>query len=111
VADQSAGRRCRNRTVEPPFGAEIDGAGATFPNPIYQEWASEYHQATGEVVDYQPVGSGLGVKSIEQDAVTFGASDMPLDSACRDQTELRSLTHNAVALVKASWKAIQGATL
>jgi phosphate transport system substrate-binding protein len=60
------------------FGAEISGAGATFPNPVYQKWAEQYLQETGIKVIYQPVGSGLGIKLIQEQTVTFGASDMPM---------------------------------
>ena len=57
---------------------EITGAGATFPNPIYSKWASVYNKATGVQVNYQPIGSGGGIKQIDSKTVDFGASDMPL---------------------------------
>lgn len=63
--------------------AEITGAGATFPYPVYSKWADAYKTATGNQVNYQSVGSGAGIKQIQAKTVTFGASDMPLD-----QTEL-----------------------
>jgi phosphate transport system substrate-binding protein len=62
-------------------GAEISGAGATFPYPIYARWAEAYKKATGVAVNYQPVGSGEGIKQIQNKEVTFGASDMPLKPA------------------------------
>ena len=57
---------------------DITGAGATFPAPIYAQWAADYHKATGTKINYQSVGSGAGIKQIEAKTVTFGASDMPL---------------------------------
>jgi phosphate transport system substrate-binding protein len=58
--------------------ADISGAGATFPYPIYAKWADAYHKATGIGLNYQSIGSGGGIKQIKADTVTFGASDMPL---------------------------------
>jgi phosphate transport system substrate-binding protein len=57
---------------------EISGAGATFPYPLYAKWADAYKQETGTIVIYQPIGSGGGIKQIQNKTVTFGASDMPL---------------------------------
>jgi len=64
-------------------GAEISGAGATFPYPIYAKWAEAYKKATGVAVNYQPVGSGEGIRQIQNKEVTFGASDMPLKHRSR----------------------------
>src|ERR1700745_1413422 len=58
--------------------AEISGAGATFPYPIYSKWADAYRQQTGIGLNYQSIGSGGGIKQIKAKTVTFGASDMPL---------------------------------
>ena len=58
--------------------AEISGAGATFPFPIYAKWADAYKTATGIGVNYQSIGSGGGIKQIEAKTVTFGATDAPL---------------------------------
>ena len=58
--------------------AEITGAGATFPYPIYAKWAEEYKKATGTGLNYQSIGSGGGIKQIKAKTVDFGASDMPL---------------------------------
>jgi phosphate transport system substrate-binding protein len=58
--------------------AEISGAGATFPYPVYSKWADAYRRATGIGLNYQSIGSGAGIKQIEAKTVTFGASDMPL---------------------------------
>jgi len=56
----------------------INGAGATFPAPLYSKWAEAYNKETGVKVNYQSVGSGAGIRQIEGRTVTFGASDMPL---------------------------------
>ncbi len=58
--------------------ADISGAGATFPYPIYAKWADTYKKETGNGVNYQSIGSGGGIKQIKAKTVTFGASDMPL---------------------------------
>ena len=56
----------------------INGAGATFPAPLYAKWAEGYNRETGVKLNYQSIGSGAGIKQIENKTVTFGASDMPL---------------------------------
>src|SRR6266550_4195227 len=57
----------------------IQGAGATFPAPIYQRWVAEYQKMHPEVkIDYQSIGSGGGIKGITEKTVDFGASDAPM---------------------------------
>lgn len=57
----------------------LNGAGATFPNPMYSKWFSEYHKLHSEVqVNYQPIGSGGGIRQVTAGTVDFGASDMPM---------------------------------
>ena len=58
--------------------ADISGAGATFPFPIYAKWADAYKKETNIGLNYQSIGSGGGIKQILAKTVTFGASDMPL---------------------------------
>jgi phosphate transport system substrate-binding protein len=58
--------------------ADITGAGATFPYPIYAKWAEAYKQKTGNGMNYQSIGSGGGIAQIKAKTVDFGASDMPL---------------------------------
>ena len=58
--------------------ADISGAGATFPYPVYSKWADAYKKQTGIGLNYQSIGSGGGIKQIKAKTVTFGASDMPL---------------------------------
>jgi phosphate transport system substrate-binding protein len=62
------------------IGAEtINGAGATFPNPIYQKWFEEYKMAHPDVsINYQSLGSGAGIRQLTEGTVDFGASDMPM---------------------------------
>ncbi|TGN78501.1 phosphate ABC transporter substrate-binding protein PstS [Bradyrhizobium yuanmingense] len=62
------------------FAADITGAGATFPFPLYSKWADAYKKETGNGLNYQSIGSGGGIKQIQAKTVTFGASDMPLKS-------------------------------
>jgi len=59
------------------FAKDISGAGATFPDPVYQKWSKAYEKATGAKVNYQGVGSGAGRKQIEARTVTFAGSDIP----------------------------------
>jgi phosphate transport system substrate-binding protein len=57
----------------------INGAGATFPNPIYQKWFAEYNKLHGDVrINYQPVGSGGGIQQVSKRTVFFGATDGPM---------------------------------
>ena len=58
--------------------ADMTGAGATFPYPIYAKWAETYKASTGNGLNYQSVGSGAGIKQIKAKTVDFGASDAPL---------------------------------
>jgi len=57
---------------------EITGAGATFPYPIYAKWAEAYQAKTANKLNYQSIGSGGGIRQIQNKTVDFGASDMPL---------------------------------
>src|SRR6266480_4925365 len=57
----------------------INGAGATFPNPIYQKWFSEYHKAHSDIqFNYQSIGSGGGIRQVLAGTVDFGATDGPM---------------------------------
>jgi len=58
--------------------ADITGAGATFPYPLYAKWAEAFKAKTGVGLNYQSIGSGGGIKQIQAKTVDFGASDMPL---------------------------------
>ena len=62
----------------PALAADITGAGATFPFPIYAKWAEEYKKATGTGLNYQSIGSSGGIRQIRAKTVTFGATDAPV---------------------------------
>jgi phosphate transport system substrate-binding protein len=64
-----------------PMAAQttLNGAGATFPYPIYSKWFSEYHKVHSDVqINYQSIGSGGGIRQVTEGTVDFGASDMPM---------------------------------
>lgn len=65
----------------PASAASLSGAGATFPQPLYQRWGADYARATGTTLDYAPLGSAAGLAHIRRRAVDFGASDLPLPAA------------------------------
>jgi phosphate transport system substrate-binding protein len=70
------------------LAADITGAGATFPFPIYSKWADAYKTKTGVGMNYQSIGSGGGIKQIQSKTVDFGASDMPLKPEELDKSGL-----------------------
>ena len=75
----------------------LNGAGATFPNPIYSKWFSEYHKLHSEVqVNYQSIGSGGGIRQVTEGTVDFGASDMPMTDAqlAEAQSKLKTKLFN-----------------
>lgn len=59
-------------------GKTINGAGATFPYPLYSAWANDYYKESGIKINYQSIGSGGGIRQISERTVDFGATDMPL---------------------------------
>jgi phosphate transport system substrate-binding protein len=68
----------------------LNGAGATFPNPIYQKWFTEYHNAHNDVqINYQSIGSGGGIKQLQAGTVDFGASDGPMTDEQLSQTPVK----------------------
>lgn len=70
----------------------LNGAGATFPNPMYSKWFSEYHKVHPEVqINYQPIGSGGGIRQILAGTVDFGASDGPMSDEQLAQTKTKIL--------------------
>ncbi len=68
-------------TAMPAMAADITGAGATFPAPLYAKWASAYKAETRNEVNYQAIGSGAGIAQIKARTVDFGASDDPMKPA------------------------------
>ena len=75
-------------TVSVACAADISGAGATFPFPIYAKWADSYKKETGDGLNYQSIGSGAGIKQIRAKTVTFGATDAPLKAEDLDKDGL-----------------------
>jgi phosphate transport system substrate-binding protein len=70
----------------------INGAGATFPNPIYSKWFSEYHKAHPEIsINYQSIGSGGGIRQLQAGTVDFGATDVPMTDEQLKQTKFKVL--------------------
>jgi phosphate transport system substrate-binding protein len=65
----------------PTRGANLTGAGATFPYPIYSKWFGDYASATGVKINYQSIGSGGGIRQLSEGTVDFGASDAPMTDA------------------------------
>ena len=65
-------------SVSSSGGVDLNGAGATFPYPIYSKWFSDYASATGVKINYQSKGSGAGIKQLQEGIVDFGASDSPM---------------------------------
>ena len=82
--------------------ADMTGAGATFPYPIYAKWAEAYKAATGNGLNYQSVGSSAGIKQIKAKTVDFGASDSPLKAEELDAeglTQFPAIMGGVVAVV------------
>ena len=70
---------CSSTGGDPNAEVKLQGAGATFPNPLYQKWFSEYNKITPNAkFDYQSIGSGGGIKQISSKTVDFGGSDAPM---------------------------------
>ena len=70
------------------MAADLTGAGSTFAYPIFSKWADAYKKDTGVGLNYQSIGSGGGIKQIEANTVTFGASDMPMKPEDLEQNGL-----------------------
>ena len=71
---------------------QISAAGATFPEPIYQKWFSDYQSAhPGVQVEYQSVGSGAGIQKVALGTVDFGATDMPMTDEQMSKSKVRPL--------------------
>jgi len=84
----------------------LNGAGATFPAPLYTKWFDEYNKLTGVKVNYQPIGSGGGISQITESTVDFGASDGIMTEAEQAKAESKSgpilhipMTSGAVAVI------------
>jgi phosphate transport system substrate-binding protein len=73
-----AGMACAGGETGGRTALSLTGAGATFPNPVYQRWFAEYHRATGVQINYQSIGSGGGIRQFSEGTVDFGATDGPM---------------------------------
>jgi phosphate transport system substrate-binding protein len=81
---------CLGLVVSAPAQTVVNGAGATFPYPIYSKWFSEYHKAHPEVqVNYQSIGSGGGIRQVTAGVVDFGASDSPMTDEQLNQASFK----------------------
>jgi phosphate transport system substrate-binding protein len=78
LALAACGGGSENAAAPKGGGSALQGAGATFPAPLYTRWAADYRTGVGVSVNYQAIGSGGGVKQIKEGTVDFGASDKPL---------------------------------
>ena len=67
--------------VAPAHAQDLTGAGATFPYPLYSKWFSDYASRTGVKINYQPIGSGGGIRQLSEQTVDFGATDAPMSDA------------------------------
>lgn len=67
------------------WAGDITGAGATFPQPIYMKWAEGFKHTSNNQINYQGIGSGAGIKQIDANIVTFGATDIPVAQADLDK--------------------------
>ena len=77
-SSDSAGSGSGSTTAATQKGGTINGAGATFPAPVYSEWAARFKDAQGTTVNYQAIGSGGGIAQLTAGTVDFGASDAPM---------------------------------
>ena len=74
-------------------GADLTGAGATFPYPIYSKWFADYAAKTGVKINYQPIGSGGGIRQLSEQTVDFGASDAPMSDDEMSKAKGGSILH------------------
>jgi phosphate transport system substrate-binding protein len=79
-------------------GVALTGAGATFPYPLYSKWFSEYAAKTGVKINYQPIGSGGGIRQLSEQTVDFGATDAPMSDAELAKAKGGAILHFPTAL-------------
>ena len=75
-------------TVSAFAGETLNGAGATFPYPLYSKWFYSYEKETGTKVNYASIGSGGGISQVKAGTVDFGASDAPLTGEAQKEANL-----------------------
>lgn len=84
------------------YAADITGAGATFPYPVYAKWAEAYKKETGVGLNYQSIGSSGGIRQINAGTVAFGATDAPVkgeDLDKREQVQFPAIIGGTVPIV------------
>ena len=79
-------------------GADLTGAGATFPAPLYSKWFDVYATKTGVKINYQPIGSGGGIRQLSERTVDFGATDAPMSDAELAKAKGGAILHVPTAL-------------
>jgi phosphate transport system substrate-binding protein len=79
-------------------GADLTGAGATFPAPLYSKWFDAYATKTGVKINYQPIGSGGGIRQLSEQTVDFGATDAPMSDAELGKAKGGAILHIPTAL-------------
>jgi phosphate transport system substrate-binding protein len=79
-------------------GADLTGAGATFPAPLYSKWFDSYATKTGIKINYQPIGSGGGIRQLSEQTVDFGATDAPMSDAELAKAKGGHIVHVPTAL-------------
>jgi phosphate transport system substrate-binding protein len=79
------------KLVTATSGIRLDGAGATFPYPVYTRWFSQFGRIDGAQITYRSIGSGAGVRALLNDSVDFAATDVPLDAQEREQLRARGI--------------------
>jgi phosphate transport system substrate-binding protein len=79
-------------------GADLTGAGATFPAPLYSKWFDAYATKTGVKINYQPIGSGGGIRQLSEQTVDFGATDAPMSDAELGKAKGGAVLHIPTAL-------------
>ncbi len=79
-------------------GADLTGAGATFPYPLYSKWFDTYAQKTGTKINYQSIGSGGGIRQLSEQTVDFGATDAPMTDEEMAKAKGGAILHFPTAL-------------
>ena len=79
-------------------GADLTGAGSTFAYPLYSKWAAAYDSATNTKINYQPIGSGGGIKQVQESTVDFGGTDSPMSDEEMKAAKGGSVLHIPTAM-------------
>jgi phosphate transport system substrate-binding protein len=97
--DQSKnGGNAATTTDQRSGSVDLTGAGATFPYPLYSKWFSDYAASTGVRINYQPIGSGGGIRQFSEQTVDFGATDGPMSDEELSHAKGGAVLHVPTAL-------------